>query len=149
MIEETGVVERVDNEGVWVETIKLSACSSCSARAGCGQSMLASVGAGKRSVICVENPDNLIVAENDQVVIGIAEGAFLQMSFLIYLLPILLLFIFAALAGSFGLSEPLVTLVGLAGLGAGLLIARKVSRTKMTSCHYQPQLGRVARSTFH
>ncbi|MGB0733556.1 MAG: SoxR reducing system RseC family protein [Pontibacterium sp.] len=145
MIEETGVVERIDDEGVWVETIKLSACGSCSARAGCGQSMLASVGAGKRSVICVENPNHLIVTTNDDVVIGIEEGAFLQMSALIYLVPLITLFVGAVLANYAQFHEGIVALSGVAGLAVGLLIAKVVSRNSMTSCQYKPQLIRVAR----
>ena len=143
MLEETGRVVDVDDDGVWVETIKQSACASCTARNGCGQKLLASVGQGKRSVICVDNPSHLHVAAEDNVVIGIGENAFMRISLLIYLLPLLALFLGAAIASTLGLSEPAVIGSGLAGLGIGLVIVRFISRTYMTSCKYHPVLLKV------
>lgn len=143
MLEESGRVVDVDDNGVWVETIKMSACSSCTARSGCGQSLLASVGQGKRSIICVDNPSELRVVADDNVVIGIGESAFMRISLLLYLLPLLSLFIGAAIASSLILSEPAVIGFGLLGLAVGLLTVRFISRTYMTSCKYHPVLLQV------
>lgn len=41
MLTEQGVVSGVDSDGIWVETLKASACGQCSARAGCGQRLFA------------------------------------------------------------------------------------------------------------
>lgn len=38
---ETGRVVAVDGDGLWLETLKKSTCGQCSARAGCGQQLLA------------------------------------------------------------------------------------------------------------
>lgn len=143
MLEESGRVVDVDSDGVWVETIKMSACGSCSARSGCGQSLLASVGQGKRSVICVDNPNRLHVAADDNVVIGIGENAFMRISLLLYLFPLLALFAGAAIAGSLSLGEPVVIGCGLLGLTVGLVVVRYISRTHMTSCKYHPVLLKV------
>lgn len=143
MLEESGRVVSVDPDGVWVETVKQSACGGCSARNGCGQALLASVGDGKRSVICVDNPQSLCVKENDQVVIGVAEQAFMHMSVLMYLVPLITLFIAAVLAGLLALSEPGVIGVSVLGFVAGLLLVRYVSRTLLTSCRYHPVLLKV------
>lgn len=42
MLTETGRVIAIDDDGVWVETLKQSACHQCKARKGCGQKLLAS-----------------------------------------------------------------------------------------------------------
>jgi len=78
MIEEQGRVVDVDAQGVWIEVEKHSACASCSARAGCGQRLLAERKANRSVVICVDNPDNHAVEVDDRVVVGIAEGAFMK-----------------------------------------------------------------------
>lgn len=143
MLEESGRVVNVDVDGVWVETVKMSACASCSARNGCGQSLLASVGQGKRSVICVDNPEALRVSPDDEVVIGIGEHAFMHMSVLLYLVPLVTLFLGALLATMFALGEPAVIGSGVLGLVLGLVLVRFVSRTYMTSCQYHPVLLKV------
>lgn len=143
MLEESGRVVDIDADGVWVETVKMSACSSCSARNGCGQSLLASVGQGKRSVICVDNPDDIRVVPDDQVVIGIGEHAFMHMSLLLYLVPLVTLFFGALIATMLALGEPAVIGSGVVGLILGLLVVRFISRTYMTSCHYHPVLLKV------
>ncbi len=143
MLEESGRVVDIDADGVWVETIKMSACASCSARSGCGQSLLASVGQGKRSVICVDNPSNLAVSADDQVVIGIGEGAFMRISVLLYLIPLLTLFIAAVIAKLSGFAEPVVIGSGITGLIIGLGVVRYTSRTMMKSCKYHPVLLKV------
>ncbi|MGB0468516.1 MAG: SoxR reducing system RseC family protein [Pontibacterium sp.] len=143
MLEESGRVVNVDSEGVWVETIKLSACNACSARSGCGQALLASVGQGKRSVICVDNPAALPVAVTDNVTIGIAETAFLKISVLLYLIPLLTLFFAAFLAEIAELGEPAVIGLAFSGLALGLLLVRFISRRLMTSCRYHPVLLNV------
>ena len=40
MILETGRIVAIEPEGVWVETIQKSACGSCKAEKGCGQSLI-------------------------------------------------------------------------------------------------------------
>lgn len=144
MLEESARVVDVDADGVWVETVKVSACSSCSARSSCGQALLASVGQGKRSVICVENPTGLSVMPDDQVMIGIEEGAFMRISALLYLIPLLAMFISSALAKMLVLGEPVVIGSGVAGLVGGLVVVRIISRTMMTSCKYHPVLLKVS-----
>lgn len=41
MLYETGKVVAVDSDGLWLETLKKSTCAQCSAKAGCGQQLLA------------------------------------------------------------------------------------------------------------
>ncbi len=48
MIEEQGRVVATEPGAVWVETVRRSTCSSCSANAGCGQGLMQRLGVGAR-----------------------------------------------------------------------------------------------------
>lgn len=143
MIEENGRVVSVDEKGVWVETVKASACASCAAKSGCGQKLLASIGEGKRFVFAVSNPKSLDVAENDSVLIGIEEGAFLKATLFMYLIPLLALIAGALISQSVGASEGYVILSAFVLFGFGLLGVRRFSGNFFSSCQYQPRLLRI------
>lgn len=143
MIEEVGRVVSVAQSSLVVETIKQSSCSSCSAQKGCGQSLLAKVGDGKRLQITVDNPEGLAVQPDDQVVLGVAESTFLSASLLIYLLPLVAMFGLAVTAQTAAYSEPFVILFALAGLLGGFIAARVISKRFADTCRFQPVLLRI------
>jgi len=82
MISESGKVVGVDGDRVWVQTIRNSACQSCSARQGCGQRVLASATGGRANQIRVLNRLNAQVG--DDVTLAIEETALLRASLLVY-----------------------------------------------------------------
>ena len=111
---------------VWVETVRRSTCSSCSANAGCGQGLMQrlGVGAGRARVRALSD---LSLRVGDAVVLGIHEDLLLRASVLFYLFPLLGFFVAALLATRAGLVEPLIIVSGLAGLlaaGAFLVMQR-------------------------
>lgn len=87
MITESGKVVAVTSEHAWVQTIRASACQSCSARNGCGQKVLASATGGRANQVRVFNSANARVGE--EVTLGIDESALLVASLLVYALPLL------------------------------------------------------------
>ena len=140
MIEESGRVVRVDADTVWIETIKQSACASCSAQKTCGQSLLAKIGDGQRLEIAVDNPEHLNVDVDDQVLLGVGERSFLTASVLIYLVPIVAMFLFAVMAQFAGYAEPVIIAVAVIGLGLGFLATRIITNRLSRSCSYRPVL---------
>ncbi len=122
MIEESGLVVALEDGAVWVQTLRKSTCSSCSANVGCGQGLLDKLAINSRRGN-VRALTDLQLAVGDQVVIGVREDLLLRSAVQVYLLPLL-----ALLAGGFigqrlGLGEPLSILLGLAALlSAGLLV---------------------------
>jgi sigma-E factor negative regulatory protein RseC len=140
MIEENGRVVEVDDGGVWIETIKASACASCAAKSGCGQKLLASIGEGKRFVFAVSNPELISVEVDDNVLIGIEEGSFLKATLFMYLLPLAALFFGAFVSQVAGLSEGYVILLSIFSFAIGLLVVRFFSGIFFASCQYQPRL---------
>ena len=114
MIEEQGRVVAVEQGAVWVETLRKSTCSSCSVKAGCGQGLLDQLGAsGRRGY--VRALSDLQLSVGDAVVIGVREDLLVRGSLLVYLLPLLGLFVAAVLAEQMSLSEPWVILSALCG----------------------------------
>lgn len=126
MIEERGRVLSVEDDAVWVETLRRSACDSCQARNGCGQSVLQRLGLGARSgFIRVLNPQHEHPCRvGDEVLIGIPEHAVLQGSFMVYLVPLLMLFAGALLAQYLGAAEGIIILAGFSGMAVGFAAVR-------------------------
>jgi sigma-E factor negative regulatory protein RseC len=123
MIEEQGRVVALEPGAVWVETLRKSTCSSCSANAACGQGLMDRLGVGRQRGY-VRALSQMQLAIGDTVIIGVREDLLVRSSLLVYLLPLLGLFAAALLADGLGLSEPLVILAGLIGLAASWLMVR-------------------------
>lgn len=144
MIEEQGRVVAVEADSIWVETVRSTACDSCSANKGCGHAVIDRQQAGARARIEVLLDGRVMPALGDHVVIGIPEGALMRGALMVYLLPLLTLFA-GALAGTgrelAGLDMGLAG--GLAGLLVGFLVNRWYSVSNARNPAVQPQLLRV------
>lgn len=146
MIEERGRVLSIEEGAVWVETVRRSACDSCQARNGCGQSVLQRLGLGARSGfirVLDEQAENRRRVGED-VIIGIPESAVLHGSVVVYLIPLLALFAGALLAQAAGAAEPLIILTGFLGMGVGFAAVRWHGRRTRNSSAFVPHvLGRA------
>lgn len=129
MIEEQGRVVAVEDGAVWVETLRRSTCSGCSANSGCGQGLMEKLGVGQRRGY-VRALSDLQLAVGDGVTIGIREDLVLRSALRVYLLPLLGLFAGAMLAEWLALDESFVILAGLSGFFATWWLVRWRSR-----CH--------------
>ncbi|MCG8426642.1 MAG: SoxR reducing system RseC family protein [Chromatiales bacterium] len=125
MIEEPAVV--IDNDGDFsrVETQRKTTCGGCAANNTCGTSVLAKVFGQKRTVLIVQN--TIGAQPGEQVILGLPDASLPKASFLLYILPLLSMLLFA-LAGEWlaqvnhlsTIAEPAAILCGLLGLLAGL-----------------------------
>lgn len=149
MICESGRVVSIEGEWVWVETHQTTACQSCSAKSGCGQSLINSVFSGKRHYVKVAvNSLKESVQLHDEVEIAIPEHAMLRGSFWLYLLPLLLL-IAGAMAGDHlaGGQGDLYQIIGAgAGFVVAVLLVRGYSYLHRADPAYQPVLHRIVSS---
>ena len=142
MIEETGRVVAVEEGAVWVETLRKTTCSTCSANAGCGQGLMDKLGVGRQRGF-VRVLTDLQLALDDEVVIGIREDLLLRAAVLVYLLPLLGLLVGALLASSLGLAEGLVILGALCGLLTAWLVVRWHCRRGQDDPAQQPVVLRA------
>lgn len=140
MITETGRVIALKGERAWVQTIRSSACESCSARSGCGQRVLASASGGRANQVLVSN--HLGADVGDEVTVAIEESALLSASLLVYALPLLLLVLGAVLGQQWLPARDAGAIAGaLTGLAAGFVAARLIQSRPGRS--YEPRLIRV------
>lgn len=142
MIEESGRVVALEDGAVWVETLRRTTCSACSANAGCGQGLMENLGVDQRRGY-VRALTDLQLAVGDGVTIGIREDLLLRSSLQVYLLPLLGLFAGAILAERLALAEPFVILAALGGfLVVGGLVRRR-SRSRAGDPALQPVVLRA------
>lgn len=148
MIEEHAQVIALENNDVWVETQRRSACGQCAANKGCGTATLAKVLGNKRSKVRTLNPQETLVAIGDEVIIGINEQALVRGSLAVYTVPLLMLFVFGFL-GQLLSTQLLMTnqdilpiVLGLSGLLLGFVWVRRFTRRIADDARYQPVLLR-------
>ena len=129
MLEEEGVVVGIEGDFAEVETPTRHACGSCSAKSGCGTSLLASLFPDRKRTFLARNGAG--ARAGDRVIIGLRESDLQIASLLLYLLPILGL-IGGALAGTWlaktlhsGDGELLSILTGIASMAAVLAWIRR------------------------
>ncbi|MVF14690.1 SoxR reducing system RseC family protein [Ketobacter sp. MCCC 1A13808] len=121
MIEEIGKVVALDRNVAWVETVRTSACDSCSAKSGCGHSALAKLG---QNHVHMQALSNLILNVGDQVVVGVPEDVMMKSSVLAYLMPLLGMMFSALVAEQLGAGDLPTALAGVSGLALGFLLLR-------------------------
>lgn len=127
MIEENVVVAKIENGQVWVESKQGSGCSGCQQKAACSTSALSKL-IKKRSV-AVDSAFQLNVG--DEVIVGIEEGILLRASLMLYLLPLLFMFLGGGLGNwlippDFELRELLVACSAIGSLLISLFFINKI-----------------------
>ncbi|BDG83488.1 MULTISPECIES: SoxR-reducing system protein RseC [Citrobacter] len=142
MIKEWATVVSWQNGQALVSCDVKASCSSCASRAGCGSRVLNKLGPQTTHTIVVPSAEPL--APGQKVELGIAEGSLLGSAMLVYLSPLVGLFIFAALFQVlFGSDIAALSGAVLGGVG-GFLIARGYSRKLAEREAWQPVILNVA-----
>ena len=89
MIEETGIVRKVQGNQVWIETQIKTTCGTCHVNKNCGTSVVAKAFTAMPELLKLTSPHEL--AEGQTVKLGIPEEQLMGASMLVYLLPIFVL----------------------------------------------------------
>lgn len=149
MIEEQAVVIDIRDNQLMLEARVQSSCGSCEAKAGCGTSLLGNVLGRRFTRFTAENSVNARIG--DEVVVGIPERSMLTGSFMVYLLPVLSMLLFALVADSTfaTANDPLVILSAIAGFIAGTVISRRYFARASSKLAYTPVVLRkiISRGT--
>lgn len=135
MILETGRIMAIEPEGVWVETIRKSACGSCKSEKGCGQSLINKWDGHTAYIwVLLEGRNPLDFQLGDEIQIGIPEEVIAKGALMIYMVPLITLLMATAISHHQFAHEGITTFSGLAGLLVGGLIVRWHSwRTRLNS----------------
>jgi len=141
MVFESGRVVAIESDSLWVETIQRSTCGSCAAQKGCGQSLLAKIGIKTSYLrVLLEGQKSSDFAIDDEVQIGIPDDIIVKSSLFAYLVPIILLLVFATVAQEFFVNELYVIASGLLGLLLGGVFIQLFSHWHRHNSRYQPVL---------
>lgn len=153
MLQERGRVVAVQDDAVWVETIRRSTCGACAARQGCGHGLLNRQTGSGRGLVRVLSGEALRAGDcrvGDEVLLELPEEVILRGSMIVYMVPLL-----AALAGAaasqamsgwftaLGLPADALSAGGAAcGLLAGFAVVRWHGRRHRADPWLQPVLAR-------
>jgi len=140
MIKEWATVVSWHNGEAVVSCDVKASCNSCASRAGCGSRVLNKLGPQMTHTISV--PSALVVGQ--KVELGIAEGSLLSSALLVYMSPLVGLFVMAALFQTlFGYDLAAMSGAVLGGVG-GFLLARAFSPRLAAREAWQPVILSVA-----
>lgn len=128
MIEQQAKVISCNNDTVSLEVERQSSCSACKVRQGCGTAMLAEHVGNRFSQITVSKTGDVEVGQ--QVELAIPERSLLHGAFLMYIVPIVLLFVFSAIAQYVYANEFIEILSGLVGLFLGFYLVKVQMKNK-------------------
>ncbi|KIS45193.1 SoxR-reducing system protein RseC [Kosakonia radicincitans] len=136
MIKEWATVVSWQNGNALVECDVKASCSSCASRAGCGSRVLNKLGPQTTHTIAVPCEQPLVAGQ--KVELGIAEASLLSSAMLVYMSPLVGLFVMGAIFQSLFAAD-IAALCGavLGGVG-GFLLARGLSPKLATRSEWQP-----------
>ncbi len=137
------VVQLLEKPFALVQASQGGGCGQCGGK-GCGASKLTQLFCSKPRQFKVDNRINACVG--DEVVVSVVEGAVLRGIGLVYLLPLVLLFAGAALAGSLAdqaaQRDGYAALGGLMGLIIGFVFAKWIT-ARQAHQNDQPYIARA------
>lgn len=119
-----------------------TSCSSCSARKGCGSHMLNKLGPKNSHVMKVASAQPLEAGQ--RIELGIAEKSLLSSALLVYMTPLVGLFIVAGLFQMLFHSDLAAASGALLGGIGGFIVAKGISAFLGKSASFQPVILSVA-----
>ncbi len=130
MIYEQAKIISVQGDRAAVEVINKSGCSSCQYSGACGTGTLGRLLGFQVKPISIHNAEKFKVG--DRVMVQLPNRVLMISSFLVYLLPLMLMFSFSLLTNLLVGQNDLVNVLGaIFGLGSGLLITSQLTRRKL------------------
>ena len=141
MATERGIVLRTDSGAAWVKTIRSSACEGCTAKGSCH-----SMDGGNEMEVKALNTAG--ARAGDRIVLSFETSSLLKATFLIYVFPIILLIVGAALGQ---LLAPLMAfnpsvlsvLLGFAFFFTALFIIKARANKMAKKNAYQPKITKI------
>jgi len=138
MQQEIAEVSYIDGEYVFLKTSSnKTSCGECPSKASCG-SVKFFKPIVDNDIIKIKN--TLDLKEGDSVMLALPPSKLLFGTFLIYLLPLFSLIIFAIL-GKVIAGEGVSIIAGLAGLGLSLFLVKRLLAKTAVSQQFMPSLG--------
>ncbi|PHM73635.1 SoxR-reducing system protein RseC [Xenorhabdus kozodoii] len=136
MVKEWATVVRWQKGRALLRYGSSSGCSSCQAKAACGSYLLEKI--GPESIHQLELEITQPLQPGQKVEVGIPESSLLRSAMLVYLTPLLGLFLGAALFQFWTIDQLWICLGGISGGFVGFFTARKIAAYWDNLQAYQP-----------
>lgn len=135
LAQEAAIVSYIKGEFAYLKTQASSTCGNCSSKSSCSSFSLFNF--TPKANLKVTN--TLGLKEGDQVIVGLAPEKLIVGTVLMYILPLLSLFVFAAI-GKTLVGEGASIIAGLGGFVASLLFVRSLVSKHNVSKGFEPRL---------
>ena len=144
MATEKGIVIKADSTTAWVKTVKSGDCAGCSARGSCHAM-------GNSDEMEVEAINVAGAKAGDRIVLSFETSSLLKATFLLYVFPILLLILGAAIghetAPNFDFDPSgFSAIMGFAFFFAAVLIIKTTANKLATKKEYRPKVIKIINS---
>lgn len=141
MATEQGIVIKTDSKAAWVKTVKSGDCAGCSAKGSCH----ASGGDAEMEVKAINEAGAKV---GDRIVLSFKTSSLLKASFLLYVFPILLLIVGAAIgqemAPKFDFNPSgFSAIMGFSFFFASLLIIKAAADKLAKKNEYRPKITKI------
>lgn len=141
MIKETTTIVDIEPDCLWVEGVQRLTCGSCTARAGCGQRLLAGIQSRTSRIrVLLSATDTTHYRIGERIDIGIPDNVVVKGSLFIYLLPLLGLILSACLVDYWFHREVFTIGAAVVGLLGGGLVVRAISVLFINESRFQPRV---------
>ena len=135
LAQEAAIVSYTKGEFAYLKTQGSSACGNCSSKSSCSSFSLFNFTPKANLKV----PNTLDLKEGDQVIVGMAPEKLIVGTVLIYILPLLSLFVFAAIGKTIA-GEGASIIAGLGGFVVSLLFVRNLVSQQNVSKGFEPKL---------
>jgi sigma-E factor negative regulatory protein RseC len=141
MVKEWATVVRWHNGRVVLRYGSNSGCGSCAARSTCGSYILNKIGPKTEYQLELEISQPLVVGQ--KVEVGIPEGSLLRSAMLVYLTPLLGLFIAGGVMQFFFLNQLIIFFGAVFGASVGFFLAKKIAHYWEKETLYHPTILQI------
>jgi len=144
VIVENAWVQSINNNQITLQTIRSASCQTCKAKSGCGQALLSKVNDDDSQ----QQKNNITIFSEEPVTIGeeveliLPEHSLIKAAFIMYLMPLITMFAFAATLTALNYSDTLVSLGAIIGLGFGFLLVTTFNKKLSKNEQFEPKLRR-------
>ncbi len=139
MLEEQARVDAVKGNKARLNVMRQHGCQGCKLSNSCGIGLLGRLLGYRGHPVEVDNTLNL--QPGDKVVLALPEHSYLMASVLVYLVPLITMFLAGGVIDLMRLPEPWVAFAAVAGLGVGLLLSGRLARFRFARS-LQPKMMR-------
>lgn len=128
MIEQPAIVTSVTRKKVTLDVQRKSACEACELSKGCGTGSLGRLMGTRNQKITLDHDGEF--KPGDRVRVAIPEASLVWTSIVVYLSPLLAMFLFGGIGDALlEANELVITLLAIAGLMLGFLFSRQFAES--------------------